>query len=46
MPMLESYDVILCETGPGYVFDGPQSDWEENEKCYLESNQLESTFSI
>jgi hypothetical protein len=26
MPMLESYDVILCETGPGYVFDGPQSD--------------------
>jgi hypothetical protein len=23
MPMLESYDVILCETAPGYVFDGP-----------------------
>lgn len=23
MPMLESYDVILCETSPGYVFDGP-----------------------
>jgi hypothetical protein len=22
MPMLESYDVILCETAPGYVFDG------------------------
>ena len=25
MPMLESYDVILCETAPGYVFDGPVS---------------------
>jgi heme-degrading monooxygenase HmoA len=25
MPMLESYDVILCETSPGYVFDGPRS---------------------
>ena len=24
MPMLESYDVILCETSPGYVFDGPR----------------------
>jgi hypothetical protein len=24
MPMLESYDVILCETAPGYVCDGPQ----------------------
>ncbi len=24
MPMLESYDVILCETSLGYVFDGPQ----------------------
>jgi hypothetical protein len=23
MPMLESYDVILCETSPGYVNDGP-----------------------
>jgi len=22
-PMLESYDVILCETAPGYVCDGP-----------------------
>jgi hypothetical protein len=22
MPMLESYDVVLCETSPGYVFDG------------------------
>ena len=24
MPMLDSYDVILCETSPGYVFDGPR----------------------
>ena len=24
MPMLESYDVILCETSPGYVCDGPR----------------------
>jgi hypothetical protein len=24
MPMLESYDVILCETSAGYVFDGPR----------------------
>jgi hypothetical protein len=24
MPMLESYDVILCETAPGYVCDGPR----------------------
>src|SRR5262245_41243155 len=24
MPMLESYDVILCETAPGYVCDGPK----------------------
>jgi hypothetical protein len=24
MPMLESYDVILCETSTGYVCDGPQ----------------------
>src|SRR5215475_124186 len=23
MPMLDSYDVILCETSPGYVCDGP-----------------------
>jgi hypothetical protein len=23
MPMIESYDVILCETAPGYVCDGP-----------------------
>jgi NIPSNAP protein len=23
MPMLESYDVILCETASGYVCDGP-----------------------
>ena len=23
MPMLESYDVILCETSPGCVFDAP-----------------------
>ena len=26
MPMLESYDVILCETAPGYVFDGPRAE--------------------
>jgi NIPSNAP protein len=24
MPMIDSYDVILCETTPGYVFDGPR----------------------
>ena len=24
MPMLESYDVILCETSPGCVFDVPR----------------------
>jgi NIPSNAP protein len=24
MPMIDSYDVILCETSPGYVFDGPR----------------------
>ena len=24
MPLLESYDVILCETSSGYVFDGPR----------------------
>src|SRR5947208_940034 len=23
MPMLDSYDVILCETSPGFVFDWP-----------------------
>ncbi len=26
MPMLESYDVILCETSPGYTFDGPREE--------------------
>ena len=26
MPMLESYDVILCETDPGCVFDVPRDD--------------------
>jgi len=26
MPMLESYDVILCETSPGCVFDAPRED--------------------
>jgi heme-degrading monooxygenase HmoA len=26
MPMLESYDVILCETSRGYVFDGPREE--------------------
>lgn len=25
MPMLESYDVILCETSCGYVCDGPRA---------------------
>jgi hypothetical protein len=28
MPMLESYDVILCETSPGYVNDGPFAEAE------------------
>jgi len=28
MPLLESYDVILCETAPGYVFDGPEEEAE------------------
>ena len=28
MPMLESYDVILCETSPGYVNDGPYAESE------------------
>lgn len=26
MPLIESYDVILCETSPGYVFDGPREE--------------------
>ena len=26
MPMLESYAVVLCETSPGYVFDGPRNE--------------------
>jgi len=26
MPMLESYDVILCETSPGCVFDDPRAE--------------------
>ena len=26
MPMIDSYDVILCETGPGYVFDWPRKE--------------------
>jgi hypothetical protein len=26
MPMLESYDVILCETSPGCVFDVPRDE--------------------
>ena len=26
MPMIESYDVILCETSSGYVFDGPREE--------------------
>ncbi len=25
MPMLDSYDVILCETSPGYVCDEPRA---------------------
>jgi len=24
MPLIDSYDCILCETSPGYVFDGPR----------------------
>ena len=24
MPMLDSYDVILCETSPGFTFDWPR----------------------
>lgn len=26
MSMIDSYDVILCETSPGYVFDGPRGE--------------------
>jgi heme-degrading monooxygenase HmoA len=26
MPMIDSYDVILCETSKGYVFDGPREE--------------------
>ena len=26
MSMIESYDVILCETSSGYVFDGPREE--------------------
>ncbi|HEV8369297.1 MAG TPA: NIPSNAP family protein [Pyrinomonadaceae bacterium] len=26
MPMIDSYDVILCETSRGYVFDGPREE--------------------
>ena len=26
MPLIESYDVILCETSSGYVFDGPREE--------------------
>ena len=26
MSMLDSYDVVLCETSPGYVFDGPREE--------------------
>jgi hypothetical protein len=29
MPMLESYDVMLCETSPGCVFDVPAESTEE-----------------
>jgi hypothetical protein len=25
MPMIDSYDVILCETSPGCVFDDPRA---------------------
>ena len=28
MPMIDSYDVILCETSPGCVFDVPRADSE------------------
>jgi NIPSNAP len=28
MPMIESYDVILCETSRGYVCDGPLAESE------------------
>jgi hypothetical protein len=26
MPMLDSYDVVLCETSPGYVVHGPREE--------------------
>ena len=26
MPMIDSYDIILCETSKGYVFDGPREE--------------------
>ena len=26
MPMIDSYDVILCETSKGFVFDGPRGE--------------------
>lgn len=26
MPMIDSYDVILCETSPGCVFDDPRTE--------------------
>jgi hypothetical protein len=26
MPMIDSYDVILCETSPGCVFDAPREE--------------------
>ena len=26
MPLIDSYDVILCETSSGYVFDGPREE--------------------
>jgi len=28
MPMIDSYDVILCETSPGCVFDVPREEGE------------------
>jgi hypothetical protein len=30
MPMLESYDVILCETSPGCVFDVPRDEFAKS----------------
>ncbi len=29
MPMLDSWDFSLCETTPGYVFDGPREDGKQ-----------------